>query len=260
MATEYVSDLYQYYKAEELKRSPTLYMHTQDDINPRMRSILIDWLVEVHLKFKLVPPTLYLCVHIIDKYCAGNPVKRAKLQLVGVTAMLLACKWEEIYPPEVKDCVYITDNAYKQKEVLEMEFSILKFFDFNISAPTSYHWLVRFLRVGGVQNLTSKAAHRASYFCERCLQEHSMLAYKPSLLAAAGVYLALKDESDTPWNDELQEASGYSLNQLLPVARQMIEHVNHNPITASRRPLESVRKKFESRSYHSVSQSPPPLL
>ena len=77
-------------------------MDGQEDITARMRAILIDWLVEVHLKFKLAPSTLYLCVHLIDQYCTHNQVQRSKLQLVGITALLIACKYEEIYPPEVR--------------------------------------------------------------------------------------------------------------------------------------------------------------
>ena len=83
-----------------------------------MRAILIDWLVEVHLKFKLVPESLYLTVNLIDRYLEKEQVNRQHLQLIGVTAMLIGCKYEEIYPPVVKDFVYITDNAYSKAEVL----------------------------------------------------------------------------------------------------------------------------------------------
>ena len=79
-----------------------MYMHNQNDITPRMRGILVDWLVEVHLKFRLEPSTLYLCVHLIDLYCTSNPVRRSRLQLVGITALFIAAKYEEIYPPEVR--------------------------------------------------------------------------------------------------------------------------------------------------------------
>lgn len=87
------------------------YMKQQSDINEKMRGILVDWLIEVHLKFKLLPETLYLTVSTIDRYLSLADVHRSKLQLVGVTAMLIACKYEEIYPPEVRDFVYITDKA-----------------------------------------------------------------------------------------------------------------------------------------------------
>ena len=90
-----------------------------------MRSILVDWLIEVHLKFKLVPESLYLTINIIDRYLEKEQVNRQKLQLVGVTAMLIACKYEEIYPPIVKDFVYITDNAYTKEEILEQERKML---------------------------------------------------------------------------------------------------------------------------------------
>ena len=90
-----------------------------------MRSILIDWLVEVHLKFKLVPESLYLTINLIDRFLEREQVNRQKLQLVGVTAMLIACKYEEIYPPIIKDFVYITDNAYTKEEILEMERKML---------------------------------------------------------------------------------------------------------------------------------------
>lgn len=90
-----------------------------------MRSILIDWLVEVHYKFKLVPETLYLTVNLIDRYLSIQQVKRDKLQLVGVTCMFIACKYEEIYPPIVKDFVCITDKAYTKEEILELESKVL---------------------------------------------------------------------------------------------------------------------------------------
>lgn len=95
------------------------YIEFQTDIHDKMRSILIDWLVDVHLKFKLRPETLYLTVNIIDRYLARTIVSRGSLQLVGVTAMLIASKYEEIYSPIVKDFVYITDNAYTREEILK---------------------------------------------------------------------------------------------------------------------------------------------
>ena len=101
-------------------------MRQQAHINEKMRAILIDWLVEVHLKFKLVPETLYLTVNLIDRYLLGSPVERSNLQLVGVSALLLASKYEEIYPPELKDLVYITDKAYTQEQILGMEEKMVK--------------------------------------------------------------------------------------------------------------------------------------
>lgn len=117
-ATDYVEDIYAHFRGKEIGTSvrPT-YMESQAHINERMRSILVDWLVEVHLKFKLVPDTLYLTVNIIDRFLERTEVSRPKLQLVGVTALLLASKYEEIYPPELRDLVYICDRAYTRQDV-----------------------------------------------------------------------------------------------------------------------------------------------
>ena len=96
-------------------------MRNQQDINEKMRAILVDWIIEVHLKFKLLPETLFITVSLIDRYLEQIQIKRTNLQLVGVTAMLIASKYEEIYAPEVRDFVYITDNAYTKEEILLME-------------------------------------------------------------------------------------------------------------------------------------------
>jgi hypothetical protein len=117
-ATEYVEDMYEYFRAKEATTSVRpIYMENQTHINERMRSILVDWLVEVQLKFKLVPETLYLTVNIIDRYLERMEVSRPKLQLIGVTSLLIASKYEEIYPPELRDLVYICDRAYTRSEV-----------------------------------------------------------------------------------------------------------------------------------------------
>lgn len=167
-----------------------MYMDEQAEITPAMRAILIDWLVEVHMKFRLVPPTLHLCVNIIDRFCSKTSVERRKLQLVGVTALLVACKYEEIYPPEVRDCVYITDRTYTRQEVLDMEQDIVRNLEFKMTVPTAHPFLVRFLLITKASELSGVAA---SYYLERSLQEYQFLKYRPSLVAASAVCLALNN-------------------------------------------------------------------
>lgn len=83
-----------------------------------MRAVLIDWLIDVHLKFKLVHETLFMSINLIDRYLSKNNVVRSNLQLVGVAAMFIASKYEEIYAPELKDFVYVCDHAYAKEEIL----------------------------------------------------------------------------------------------------------------------------------------------
>ena len=112
------------------------YMTKQPDINFNMRSILVDWLVEVCEEYKLKSETLYLAVNYIDRFLSLMSVQRSKLQLVGTACMLVAAKYEEIYPPEVNEFVYITDDTYTKKQVLKMEHLVLKVLNFDLACPT----------------------------------------------------------------------------------------------------------------------------
>lgn len=61
--------------------------------------------------------------------------------------MLIASKYEEIYAPEIRDFVYITDKAYTKEQILSQEFDLLITLDFNITAPSSYRFLERFTKI-----------------------------------------------------------------------------------------------------------------
>jgi len=176
-----------------------------------MRAIIVDWLVEVHKKFRLVPDTLYLCVNILDRFLSRVSITRSQLQLVAVTSMLIASKYEEIYPPEIRDCVYITDRAFTRQAVLDMEIRILDELQYALSVPTAYPFLLRFLSVTGAPPAMRFAA---SYYLERMLQEPEFLDYRPSLLAAGAVCLALNHEDireyekmDTPRPNVVSDCS-----------------------------------------------------
>jgi hypothetical protein len=116
--TEYVEDMYASFREREVTTSVrATYMDDQPHINERMRAILIDWLVEVHFKFKLVPETLYLAVNLLDRYLQTREIKRPKLQLLGIVCLLIASKYEDLYAPELRDLVYICDRAYTLGDV-----------------------------------------------------------------------------------------------------------------------------------------------
>lgn len=224
-------------------------MSGQEDINERMRAILIDWLIEVHLKFKLMPETLYLTVNLIDRYLEQNGVVRQKLQLVGVTAMLLASKYEEIYAPEVRDFVYITDRAYTREQILTMETNMLQSFSFNITTPTAYPFLKRFLKAAGTN---TRLTQMATYFMERTLQEYRMLQFLPSMVAAAAVNMAMRSLDHGQWNSTLEYYTGYSEEQLFPCIQTMEGIIEHAPNAS----LKAVFKKWSSTKFGAVARIP----
>ena len=93
-------------------------MCDQPLINKSMRAILVDWLVEVAEEYRLVPETLYLTINFIDRFLSSKVIiDPSKLQLVGVSCMLIASKIEEIYPPEISEFVYITNSTYTTDQV-----------------------------------------------------------------------------------------------------------------------------------------------
>ena len=136
------------------------YLAVQTEILPRMRAVLIDWLIGVHLQFHLLQETLYTTVAILDRYLQHDvkKISRSKLQLVGVASMLIAAKYEEIYAPEVKDFVYITDRAYSERDILRMEIRILSVLNFDLGRPLPLHFLRRASKAGGVEAATHTLA------------------------------------------------------------------------------------------------------
>ena len=188
-STEYVNDIVSHLRKTKVETTPFQdYMTTvQKEINPSMRSILVDWLVEVADEYNLTSETLFLTLNYLDRYLGIKSVKRNQLQLVGITCMLVASKYEEIYAPQVDDFCYITDNTYTRDDLLLMERHILDALHFELTQPTARQFL-KFLtsRCGADSDLELLAA----YFIELTLLEYSFLSYCPSVVASSALVLA----------------------------------------------------------------------
>ena len=246
-ADEYFNDIYiELLKNEEKFLVDPNYMSNQSDINHRMRAILIDWLIDVHLKYKLVPQTMYITVNLIDRYLEKNETTRAKLQLVGVTAMFIACKYEEIYPPELKDFVYITDGAYVKADVLNMEYKMLKSLDFNVTFPTQWSIFEIYKKK---LDLNEKTFKLAWFLMELCLINYKSLKYKMSILAASAILIASKTLGiyRNNWfnkNVDIEE------KKLEECCREIYDFYVYN----STHNLQAIRKKFSSSKFDEVAK------
>ncbi|KAH9575882.1 hypothetical protein CY35_01G134400 [Sphagnum magellanicum] len=259
---DYVEDIYTFYHKTEVQSCvPADYMTRQADINEKMRAILIDWLIEVHLKFKLMMETLYLTTNLIDRYLSVRSVSRKNLQLVGVTALLLAAKYEEIWAPEVHDFIYISDNAYTREQILNMEKSMLNTLQFNLTVPTPYVFVARCLKAAAADKEEKAVATELEmvswYLVELCLTEYSMVKFCPSHLAAAAVYTAQNTLARKPcWGPALQQHSGYSEAQLMDCATMMVAFQSK----AGTGSLTVVHKKYSNTRFLSVAKLTPPTL
>jgi cyclin B len=250
LVSEYVNDIYEYMRELELKFNiRPKCMANQTEINGRMRGILIDWLIQVHLRFQLLQETLYLTISILDRYLQVENVAKSKLQLVGVTCMWVACKYEEMYAPEVADFVYITDNAYSSTEMRQMECQILIALDFQLGRPLAIHFLRRNSKAGEVD---ATMHTMAKYLMELTVVDYDMVHLRPSEIAAAALCLAIKLISNAPWTPTLVYYSRYTEQQLMPIIRKMADLV----LSAGTGKLTSIKGKYQSSKFMRISKSP----
>uniref|UniRef100_A0A1D1Y0V4 Cyclin-B2-2 n=1 Tax=Anthurium amnicola TaxID=1678845 RepID=A0A1D1Y0V4_9ARAE len=252
---EYVDDIYRFYRQAEASSClcPT-YMSSQFDINEKMRAILIDWLIEVHYKFDLMDETLFLTVNIIDRFLVHQTVIRKKLQLVGVTAMLLACKYEEVSVPIVEDLIIICDRAYTRVEILDMERLMVNTLQFNMSVPTPYVFMRRFLKAAE----SDKQLELLSFFMvELCLVEYQMLKFRPSLLAAAAIYTAqCSMKRFKHWTRTTELHTSYSEDQLLECSRMMVNF--HQKAAVGK--LTGAYRKYSTFKFGYAARSEPAMF
>eukprot|EP01080_Neovahlkampfia_damariscottae_P004426 gene4426-7801_t len=245
--TEYIKDIFEYFRDHETKyRVNSNYMEMQNDITFTMRGVLIDWMVDVTIKFDLSNETLYLCVNLLDRFLSTKGVSRSKLQLVGITCLWIASKYEEIYCPEVVDFVEICANAYSKDELFRMERLILTTLNFNLTIASPVTFLTRYAKVTNMDDTQIFASH---FISELALLEPKMMDFKPSIIACSSIYLARKKlNPDTPaWTKEAVYYSGYSKKDLEECVLILVK------LLQSDSNLKALHKKYASLKRKSVS-------
>ncbi|CAG9328287.1 unnamed protein product [Blepharisma stoltei] len=246
---EYAAEIYHnLYVYEDLASFNPDYIKNQPGLSYKMRAILIDWLVSVHLKFKLLTETLYLTVNYIDRYLEKRPVPKSNLQLVGATALFISCKYEEIIPVTVDDFVIITDKTYTRDQILVMERDMLAALDFNLTVVTTWRFLERLEMVA---ELDMKMSFFVRYLCELALVEYHMLKYKASMIAASAVYLCQKlHKIDPSWSARLVSCSRYNESELRACAKDLLILFQAAP----KHSLVGVREKYSKSSFFEVAK------
>jgi len=203
-----------------------------------MRAILVDWLVEVHTKYRLRQETLFLTVNLVDRYLSGTHVTRKRLQLVGVVALLIGAKFEEIDPPRVCDLVYITDNAYTKDDILVMECTMLTSLGLHIVVPTVAHFIDRFEHAN---RCDAQQIEVVQYVLELALLDLPTIRHSPSCLAAAAVLLSNELQNrELVWPASMAILTRHSEQSLRTCADELRALLEG----ATRNPLQAVRKKY----------------
>lgn len=249
LVSELVNDIYDYMR--ELERKYTIRPNFLQGTHTtsKMRSILVDWLIQVHARFQLLQETLFLTVAIIDRFLQEEEVNRARLQLVGVASMFLAAKYEEMYPPEIGDFSFITDNSYTNIEIRRMECYILKTLNFSLGRPLPLHFLRRNSKACNADALLHTVA---KYIMELILPEYNMAHYAPSKVAAAALCLSMKLLGTHAWTKTVECYSQYHERELIPIMRKMAAILAAPQNTK----LRAVREKYAGTKFNKVSSMP----
>jgi cyclin B len=250
LCSEYVNDIYNmFWRQEKEFQVNSNYMAQHTLINERMRCILVDWLVDVHLKLRMVPETIYLTVNILDRYLQQNhQVRRSKLQLVGVASILLAAKYEEISPPQPSEFVWMCDNAYTVKEILEMETTVCIALQFNLTVPTPLTFLCRYLKAAYANRAM---VQMSCYLTERCLQEYSMQKFLPSVIAATAIRACLMSLKRPSWSPTLTKYTTYDESELKECSDAMRAFIHNPSLTHT-----AVWRKYANQRFGSIARKP----
>ena len=251
---EYSTEIMSFLKSTEKINLPDYSSNfiEKSSISERARRILIDWLISVHFKFDLLPETLYLTINLIDRIISLNKVSLSEFQLLGVAAMLIASKYEEIYAPEVRDFIYITGRTLSRKQILDMESTILTLLHFDILIVSPYLFLNRY---HFILKTDLQTYHLATMLLEISFLDINFMKHPPSLISATALYLARrllkKNDSSSGWKCRMKMHSGYSENDLKECVKEFASF--YKTVFKSCK-LDAIIMKFSTEKYMRVGK------
>lgn len=225
MASEYVNDIFTYfYELEQRMLPDSQYLYKQKNLKPKMRSILVDWLVEMHLKFKLLPESLFLAINIMDRFMSIEAVEIDKLQLLATGSLFIAAKYEEVFSPLVKNYAFFTDGSYLVEEILQAEKYILTVLNFDLNYPNPMNFL---RRISKADDYDVQSRTLGKYLLEITIIDYKFIGMKPSLCCALAMYLSRLILGKIPvWNGNLIHYSGgYRINDMRECVELMFQYI-----------------------------------
>ncbi|RYP48955.1 hypothetical protein DL768_005227 [Monosporascus sp. mg162] len=246
MVAEYGDEIFDYMRELEMTMLPNAhYMDIQTEIRWSMRSILMDWVIQVHTRFGLLPETLFLTVNYIDRFLSYKVVSLGKLQLVGATAIFVAAKYEEINCPSVQEIVYMVDGGYSIDEILKAERFMLSMLNFELGWPGPMSFL---RRISKADDYDLESRTLSKYFLEVTLMDERFVSSPPSYIAAGAHCLSRLILEKGDWTPAHVHYSGYTFSQLKPLVGMILDCCR-----IARKHHAAVYEKYADRKYKRVS-------
>ena len=221
-----------------------LELSSQGETTTKMRVTLVDWLIEVSEEFDLVPETTFLSVYLMDRYLRIDDISRKLLQLLGITSLYIAAKFEEIYVPRIDEFCDITDNTYTREEVIGMERQVLQVVKFRICQPTAWTFVAQYLQVPEPDD----ADFLTSYLCELTLLDCTFYSFRPSRIAVCSRMLGISLTGGS-WSSQLRDQTGYGQSCLRSCAVKLKSLATSDAVTQL-----AVHEKYSSLRFSGVAK------
>ncbi|KAH8373596.1 hypothetical protein KR009_001572 [Drosophila setifemur] len=253
--SHYAMDIFNYLKSREPEFPIADYMPRQIHLTTWMRTLLIDWMVEVQETFELNHETLYLAVKIVDLYLCREVINKEKLQLLGAAAFFIACKYDKSQPPLIQDFLCICDGAYKRDELVAMEREALRTINFDLGIPLSYRFLRRYAHCAKVPMPTLTLAR---YILELSLMDYATIAFSDSQMASAALFMALRMDGGhgqldkQTWSSTLVYYTGLELAEF----GEIVPVLNAGLHRKSRATIRTIRNKYSTKIFYEVAKVP----
>uniref|UniRef100_A0A8D8ZHY4 G2/mitotic-specific cyclin-B3 n=1 Tax=Cacopsylla melanoneura TaxID=428564 RepID=A0A8D8ZHY4_9HEMI len=254
----YALHIFEYLKSRELHFKIRDYLPFQSSsekgrISAEMRSVLVDWMVEVQETFELNHETLYLAVKLVDLFLSKELCSRENLQLLGATAIFVSSKFDDRIPPQLSDLEYICSHTYSVQDLKDMEIKLICTVGFDLGIPLSYRFLRRYARCNKIQ---LPLLTLARYILELSLMEYSLSRESDSKLASASLYLAQRMSKIEPWNSTLEYYSGYKVSCFKQLVIELNRLLLCQPRTVMMQTLSTVYNKYSHPIFYEVAKTP----
>jgi len=262
-STQYGNDIiYHMLEQEKSYQASPKYMSKQEDLTDNMRVILVDWLAEVSGEYNITEQTHHLAVNYTDRFLSKIRVKRAKLQLVGVTALYIAAKLEEIYPPELNEFVYVTDDTYTKSQMLKMEQLMMKTLEFRLQPPTSIEFLhiFNFEMYKNEKLKNQKLFNMSLFLCDLMTTSSKMIGELNSRKACAAMLYSLNSLSEEmhdieKWRKQILSVSGIEFDQSMQTLLENLNACHKEMVENSEQ--RTVMEKFSQSKFDFVAEIDP---
>lgn len=216
-------------------------------VNEKCRKVMVDWLVGVHSHFQLKQQTLFLTINLFDRYCSIKQVYLEGLQLLGITCLWTASKYEGDKTPSLSMLIQMCE-MYSKQQVLIIEADLLMCLDFNLHFPSPVDFLERFQEQPFHNDLRFTLS---MYLLELSLTETRFYSFKPSCLASAAIFVSLKIlNSFNGWNSQMVQDTGNRTAELCECGRYMVILLNY---AHQKSHLETIFRKYSDPKFQNVA-------